>query len=65
MYERLTRTGLLTVFVAFGDAQNMEVHTYYYYSEGKKGPVTHGTLDDLKQEIKVWVKKQPLLAHPF
>ena len=54
MYTKLTKTGLLTVIVVFGNAETMQVKRFYQYKYGIKGESIIGNLDDLKMFIRKW-----------
>jgi len=56
MYERLTRTKLLTVFVVSGNAENMNVDGLMIWFSGKTDGWKPYTLDTLKQRINKWVQ---------
>lgn len=56
MFERLTKTQLITVFVVSGNAETMAVNGLMIYFEGKTKGWIQASLDDVKQRIKNWVK---------
>ncbi len=55
MYERLTQTGLLTVIVALGDAESMEVWQSCWFVRGKQGLWVTTNLQGMEELIKKWV----------
>jgi len=56
MYERLTKTQLLTIFVVSGNAEIMAVDGLMIWFLGKTDGWEQSTLDILKQRIKKWVQ---------
>jgi hypothetical protein len=56
MYERLTKTQVLTVYVVSGNAKTMVVDGLMIWFAGKAGIWNSATLDIVKQRIKDWVK---------
>ena len=56
MYERLTKTQVLTVYVVSGNAKTMVVDGLMIWFAGKGGIWNSATLDIMKQRIKDWVK---------
>ena len=56
MYERLTKSKLLTVLLVVGDAETMQVSHMGVFYNGKQSELIEATLDDVKKKIKAWVK---------
>jgi len=58
MYEKLTRTGILTVFVIVGNPETMDVEKYCIYFRGKRiNPLwIAANLDHVKARIRSWAK---------
>jgi len=56
MYERLTKTKLLTILVVSGNAENMNVDGLMVWFAGKTDGWKLYDFNSLKQRIKNWVK---------
>ncbi len=55
MYERRTKSKLITVFLVVGNAETMEVSHMGIFFEGKQSRLQKVTLEDVKHKIKSWV----------
>lgn len=55
MYERLTKTGILTVLFVVGSAETMLVSHMGIFFKGKQTELKEANLDDVKNKIKSWV----------
>jgi hypothetical protein len=56
MYERLTKSCLLTVFIIIGNAETMEISHMKTFYHGKQGKFKTVDLDRVKTRIRDWVK---------
>ena len=56
MYEKLTRTGLMTVLLVIGNAETMEVSHLGTFVRGKQSKLENSDLTGAKGKIKQWVK---------
>ena len=54
MYQRLTKSGLLSVIVVFGNAETMEVRKYCWFKKGVQSDWLDANLDEIKIQIKQW-----------
>jgi len=58
MYERLSKTGDITIICVVGNAETMECSECCEYFKGKRYPEKYkaATLRDIKESIRKWVK---------
>ncbi len=56
MYERLTKSGLLSVLLVVGNAETMEVSHMSIFFNGKHTDLKEANLEIVKNKIKSWVK---------
>lgn len=57
MYERLTKTGMITVLVVAGDPQTMKCDSYSIFWHGTQTKVIPGNLEQIKGVIRSWVSR--------
>ena len=57
MYQKLTKTKLLTVFLVIGHAETMEVSHIGGYYGGKQKKTQKTDLEGVKTKIKNWVQR--------
>ena len=55
MYERLTKTELITVLLVVGNAETMEVSKMGTFFKGKQSALKNADLNAVKSRIKRWV----------
>lgn len=55
MYERLSKTKLLSIMVIFGNAETMEVKNYCWFKNGNQSSWIEADLNSIKNQIKKWV----------
>ena len=55
MYERLTKSELITVILVVGNAKTMEVSHVGTFYKGKQSPLKSADLQGVKDRIKKWV----------
>ena len=55
MYERLTKTGLISVLFVVGNAETMNVSHIGLFFKGKQTTLIAATIEDVKNKIKSWV----------
>jgi hypothetical protein len=55
MYERLTKTALLSVLFVVGDAETMVITHMGKFTKGKQSELRAANLEDVKASIKRWV----------
>lgn len=55
MYERLTKTGILSAILVLGNAETMEIKKFCWFKNGNQSIWLESNLDNLKSEIKKWV----------
>ena len=55
MYEKLTKTGIITVLCVVGNAETMECRKYCLVYMGKKGKFKNADLAIIKNVIRRWV----------
>jgi len=63
MYQKLTKTGILSVLVVLGNAETMETKEYCWFYKGKQSEWKTADLEKIKAQIKSWVnwtKELPL-----
>lgn len=56
MYERLTKSELITVLLVVGNAKTMEVSQMGTFYKGKQSNLEQANLNDVKNKIRNWVK---------
>jgi len=64
MYERLTKSGVVSVIVVVGDAETMECSKYCLFFNGSHSRWFSADLNGIKEKIKawaLWARKQQLL----
>ncbi|HEB09834.1 MAG TPA: hypothetical protein ENI06_01315 [Spirochaetales bacterium] len=57
MYERLSKSGLMTIIVIVGNAETMECSEFAFFHLGRFHGFKKGDLSKIKEVIKAWVKK--------
>ena len=55
MYERITRTKIVTVLLVVGNAETMVVSHMGNFFKGKQSKLKEANLEDVKHSIKRWV----------
>lgn len=56
MYERLTKSGLISVLAVHGSAETMDVKEFCWFKEGKQSHWWPATINSIKKEIMNWVE---------
>lgn len=56
MHTRITQHHGNIVFVVHGNAETMEVESYFIFWRGKQGKPVAGSLFDVKQRMRDWAK---------
>lgn len=57
MYEKLSKTGIISIIIIFGNAETMESRKYCWFTNGKQSDWIEADIDDIKNQIRQWSKK--------